>query len=424
MDDKSPNATQSSIDDLVKELSRPQSAPLSIPRPSAPVSGPTSSSVPKPAVPTSPKPAPAPQSATPNAPKEYQSSIRTMSDDLSKIKSGQQLQGTSTPRKVEPMAPAAPKTMAPPAPAVPKGPTIQANLGQTQKAVPLAPSPLPPKPVRVLPPSPVQKDQYNVPPTAGNRSRFVALAGILIGVIALGAAYWYFMIREPMIVVEEPTPTFTPRPSVTPANVLSIIFPDKSGTIILPDNGDPTSAFNTALNVQSPVAGKLAVLNVANSVSEGSAQTMDTWELMDRFLVSYPQSLRQSGTESAILIYGQKESFDAQGRLVVSSPISSRIALVSEVASAEMSLAEWEPTMDDSLSGLLGLDKSKDTGPFSDNAYQGAAVRYNNFPYPDRSIDYALVRYGGKTYLILANSRESMFSVIDAFLSNQDIPGK
>jgi len=65
----------------------------------------------------------------------------------------------------------------------------------------------------------------------------------------------------------------------------------------------------------------------------------------------------------------------------------------------------------------MEIDKTKNTGQFRDNSYQGVAIRFKNFPNPDRSIDYAVMSSNGKTYLVLAGSREAMFAAIDAFMS-------
>ena len=76
--------------------------------------------------------------------------------------------------------------------------------------------------------------------------------------------------------------------------------------------------------------------------------------------------------------------------------------------------------MTDTLAALFGVTKTKNSGPFSDALYQGTSIRFKNFAYPDMAIDYALVPYNGVTYLVMANSRETMFAVISAL----NPPGK
>lgn len=82
--------------------------------------------------------------------------------------------------------------------------------------------------------------------------------------------------------------------------------------------------------------------------------------------------------------------------------------------SLDLVLRFWEETMKTDLKPLhLGLkDQPVATEEFLDNIYQGVAIRYINFPYPDLSIDYAII----DNQLIIATSRESIYAVIDALL--------
>lgn len=77
--------------------------------------------------------------------------------------------------------------------------------------------------------------------------------------------------------------------------------------------------------------------------------------------------------------------------------------------------------MTEDLKGLFEVDSKKATSQaFLDNIYSGQTIRYRNFPYADKSIDYSLVslpRFNAD-YFILTNSRESIYSAID-LLQNQ-----
>jgi hypothetical protein len=54
---------------------------------------------------------------------------------------------------------------------------------------------------------------------------------------------------------------------------------------------------------------------------------------------------------------------------------------------------------------------------FSSGTYRATQVRYRNFPYADRSIDFANVHASnGKDYLVLSGSREAMFFAIDQLM--------
>lgn len=469
----SPNssASQSNIDDLVKELSRPQSSPPSPASPSVTNPAPRPMSQP---VPVSPSPSMPPRPMTPpsavsnlppmpqkpssvqavpaspvapSAPKEYQSSIRTMSDDLSKLKAGQQPQGVNVPRKIDntpipvPAKPVVPTTPAPskpmPSASLPSA-TKSAPLPSSPSQAPKAPTSAPiPRPVMpTMPPATKvpetkldQKNQFYVPPadtkSGSSGSRNLIFVGIAVVVAILGGLYWYFFIQSPSTdqVVESPVVTFTPRPTATPnPDVLSTVFMNRGGTIVLPPSGDPMTAFNNAISAQPNITPRtLTVVGIANGASS-SAQAFTITGLLNRFVVSYPPGLQTAlGQNYKFLLYGQVESFDSKGRPVINVVSGPRLVMVSEIASSSASIFQgWEPTISTNLSGVMAITATKNTGLFMATSYNGVAVRFKNFPYPDHSIDYALVQYNGKTYLIIAGSREAMFATIDSFV----IPGK
>src|SRR3989344_2907090 len=171
-----------------------------------------SSTAPKP--PVSPAPAKsAQQTQTLPQVKEYQSSFRTMKEDILTLKQGQKPAGVDVPRKVEAPAQVAPQS---PKPTLPSGgqpsqgfkmPTV--NLGQAEKTGPLPQEkrftssvPTPPTPVAppVLEP---KKSQIYVPPTAssgisggGNSRLFMLIAGIAV---IFGIFYWFLVLREPTV---------------------------------------------------------------------------------------------------------------------------------------------------------------------------------------------------------------------------------
>lgn len=469
MDDKSPNssASQSNIDDLVKELSRPQSSAPSpatlatppvantLPRPTpvspAPVMPPRPMT-PPPVVPNSapvpPKTSSAPATPiTPTAPKEYQSSIRTMTDDLAKLKAGQQPQGVDVPRKIDntpiPAKPVVPTTPAP----APSGPKPTISMPSATKSAPLpsapasqalkipVPAPIPrpvmPSATKVPAAKLDQKNQFYVPPadtksaSVSSGSRSLIFVGIAVVVVLLGGLYWYFMIgsSNTPVAVESPVVTLTPRPTATPnPDVLSTIFTTHGGAIVLPSSGDPVTAFSNGISAQPNITpGTFTVIDIASGASN-SAQILTISGLLNRFIASYPPALQTAlGQNYKFLLYGQKESFDSKGKPVTNVVAGSRLVMVSEIASSSASILQgWEPTMSTNLSGVMAFTSSKNTGPFLATNYNGVSVRFKNFPYPDHSIDYALIQYNGKTYLVIAGSREAMFAAIDTF----SVPGK
>ncbi len=456
------SASQSNIDDLVRELSRPQGSPAvsdqsSAPRPatSAPATAPTTSAIPHPVapVPVSPAPvsgsmppkaSPIPPSPAPSAPKEYQSSIRTMNDDLAKIKAGQAPQGVNIPRKIDD-SPATPKPVTPSAPPVApsrpsatitmpsatKSGSLPANPNQSSVSSSPAPTPIP-RPVMPQMPAATknteskidQKNQFYVPPTEAkvktSGSRNIIFVGIAIALVVFGSLYWYFMIRDSadQTATESPAITFTPRPTATPNTaVLSTIFTNRGGAIVLPESGDPKIAFNNAISAQPNISpGTFTTVDIISGPSSKS-QSLSVTGLMSRFLAAYPADLQSAlGKDYKFMLYGQKESFDSKGKPIASPTASSRFVIVSEIASSSSSILQgWEATMDTSLAGIMGITPSANTKGFATTNYKGTTIHFKNFPYPDKSIDYALLQYNNKTYLIVAGSREAMFAAIDSF---------
>ena len=199
----------------------PQPKPLEMPKPQF-------------NVPPQPKPAP----TTPGV-KEYQSSIRTMSEDISRLKQGQQPMGVPVPRKVEQIVPVPPQ--ATPAPAKPPvtGPQFKipdVNLGETKRSAPLAQSKnLPGITIPSIPKGPsvpkaggaVPAPQIYVPQEGqpgGNRN--MLFIGIGVVAVVAGFAYWFFVLRAPApeVVIETPTPTpiEIPTPTPPPLDILGV----------------------------------------------------------------------------------------------------------------------------------------------------------------------------------------------------------
>ena len=429
-DDQGPKIA--SIDDLVNELTKkntnPPPPPVSVPVPEIPkpkftTPPPSLPTMPRPApspIPSRPSPAPSPAPTVQPAPvKEYQSSIRTMKEDISTIQQGQKPAGISVPRKVETPAPApiAPKFTPPPSPGQFKVPSI--NLGQAERTAPLPQpkGPTPPMPIGRPAPAP-QKPQIYAPPAPaggmlGGRNRLYMMIGGIA--VVFGALYWFFMLRVPApeIVIETPTPT----PTATPIQDLSTIFSNVAIQGVGVTSTDPVSDLIDTINATPSEinvnGGEFVKLNIT---SETKGQVL--LGLLD-FLLNPKQELIDSfGQDNIVLLYGQKESFDSKGVLVTNAPVEKRLVFISEVKDASLVSQEataWEPTMATTLQGLFTFVANKQANPtFLDNYYQGTPIRYNNFPYSDRSIDYAVVSASnGKTYLVISNSRESMYSAID-----------
>lgn len=455
-DDQKPKTMD--INDLVRELSKSSTIPVAstpplapstqAPRPSSPT---MVSPAPKPFIPVTPVPPP-PVKPTPpklpetpmpqfNAPlpplsqvkpavpatppsttfgvKEYQSSIRTMSEDISKLKQGQKPMGVDVPRKVEQVPISKPVV---PQPTVPnqqfKVPTV--NLGETQKTGPMAQSKdfKPPTAPKVE-----SKQQIYVPPEGGQKgiNRNMLFLGIGAMAVVAGFSYWFFVLKSstPKIVVESPTPTpeVTETPVPTPIPTLTSIF-----------FGTPKQTISiTAKNTLASFVGDVTSRVVVDSGSFKMIEAMDVqtpsvsygfFELLSKLALTIPTELVNNfGIDSAMFIYGQKESFDVNGNLKVGVTAPNRIVIVAEIkdlSSASQIVNAWEASLSSDFNTLFSLGKaSKVQIGFLDNSYQGVSIRYKNFPYADITIDYSIVQASnGKTYFVIADSREAMYATI------------
>jgi hypothetical protein len=377
-------------------------------------------------------PAPATPSPTPGI-KEYQSSIRTMGEDISKIKQGQQPAGVAIPRKVEQVTPPPPVTPPPVKPAAP-GPQFKVpnvNLGETQKSAPMAPS-------RGLPGATIPKASFGTPsvpksggsapapqiyvPQEGQKGGNRNMLFIGIGAVALvaGFAYWFFVLRSPApeIVVETPTPTPTETMAPTPTPTLTSIFSGVNTQTVLLSPGETGSNF--VKNISNGTINGGEFIKIYTSENDMS---LPITQLLDSFKLAYPAGLKDlMGQDYAIFAYGQREIFDSKGQIKTDAVVEKRLVMIGEItdpAAVSQLGRVWETDMANNLKTIFQIDPKKQASPnFSDNSYKGVAIRYKNFKYSDRTIDYAIVpALNGKTYMVITGSRESIFATIDKLVS-------
>ena len=362
-----------------------------------------------------------------------------MKDDISTLKQGEKPAGINIPRKVEipssstpsggggSAAPTTPKPITPPSPGQFKVPSV--NLGQTEKTGPLpqAKIPTPPSADRPLPSKPApppsapsgggepQKSPiYAPPPSAGGissgRNRlFIIIAGVAV---IFAGLYWFLIIRPQTLQVAEETPI--PTPTATPIVSLSSIFQGITNVAISFENntdGTPIVAdLNTRIDKAVIIGGEFQNLSELPIITLLST-------FLDAEGINYPRGLVDLQlSEFLPLLYGQIESFDSAGQIKTGTGSEKRLVLINEAANsltASQTMKDWELTLSADLKSLFGLGQSKEN-EFLDNVYREVNIRYKNFPYADRSIDYAIVSaLNGKNYLVITNSREAMFSAID-----------
>lgn len=452
------------FDEFMKDLTGDASVPAGSPQgqkmnssqenkpqfPSTPPQAPLPQTVmpPKPSVPQSPTPPPppprppspsssgtqAPPPPSPSRPglsQEYQSSLRTMADDISKIKSGQKLSGVEMPKRTtQQIDPAKKMTYNPEAGKLPGSgqPTSGAikserEVGGTVRSPEISQSKYTPGTGLVNAKGQVVAHERpltgNEPLKPGflsglrfNISKKLVLM-VIIGLAVIVGGYFGMGIinKEPEIIIQ----TFTPRPSKTPVPItnLSSIF----GTI-------SQSEFKTQNLTEEILQQKVK----EQVVSPGqflkfpilvgtSSKSLGFKSLLETLAKGYPEDIIGSlGDDSIVLIYGQREVFDSVTGEKISSTNLNRMAIIAEIkdlSKLSSTLGIWASKIHQDLSPVLGV-KFAGQVVLSEHVYKDIVIRFANSKFPDNSIDYAVVpAQNQKNYLVITNSRESMFAAID-----------
>jgi len=380
---------------------RPGSSIPPIPSPSAP-----GASLPKTPPSTTPPPPPVSPGGTPPV---FKSSIRTMEEDIAAIKKGQPPVGVRIEKQSErdvkpqvPTTPPGPKITPPPKPAA------EIRLGEPEKAkplpgaAPLGTPPLSPKPVS--PPPPSEAPGLSIPPTGKfNKKLLILIAGGLVVVVFL---IWFFALRTPSApeVALSPTPTRSITPAPTPTPIESYFSIVSSVSVQLGPNF--TSRFDNSIDktLLKTSAGEPALYSIYNPTS-GKKYMLS--EFLGGLLITPPAGLISALYDNSLYLTAIYKSDGKNG--------FGFIARVKEPTAALAALGSWEKTMTQDIKDLLGFDPVKAASTtFLDNTYQGVAIRYRNFPDPNLTIDYAIVRArNGENYLVFTNSKEHMYAIID-----------
>ena len=384
------------IESLLKELPKIETAKPAAPlvKPPAPVLLPPKPPIPPPPKPISPPPVSNPLPPPPPSAKSF---VRTMTEDLEAAKKG--IKSEPKPFEIKP-PPAIPKP-APTAPPLKMPPSPQIKLGPAEKTKPLELPKTGP-----LAPSPPAAGKFALSPKK--------LIVILIVIAAIFAGAWFFLTREP----EETavfTPTLAPTPSPT-AKTLSELVPS-ANPIIISSTQNFLTALTNGINPLTLSAGGFIHLNLIDENSNPYSLN----QIFEKLAVAAPTGLLENldSNEWVIAAYGQKESFDSKGLLTFNETAKPKIVLIAKVFDLILlrsALNSWEITMAADLEKLFSLDLKKATSEiFLDNIYGRTDVRYRNFPFADKTIDYALVNLAkfNTDYFILAGSREGIYSAID-----------
>lgn len=387
------------------------------------------------------------------------SSIRTMESDIKSSQLGQapkniEIKSSTIPAEKPATLPAGPVKPASPLPV----PQTGVKLGEAEKrttpfpgqSIPKLEQKLPEKllpPVVVAPPIPtpvlkaplVLPPKPVVPPVGGvsvpPMSSLFANKKVLIGaaavvILILTGAFLYLQNDQETEVAQT---TITPNASLSPSaeissfpasTTLTSLFTQFFHLAVSADDPDALVNFNSeAVGVSNKSS---AQKNTLVFVKEGSGDFYKFSNFLNRFSVSYPANLSSSldNNDFGIILTKVTEFFDQNGKVVASpsaemllKPQMALVVRVVDATEAKQQLSFWEDTMIENLKDFYDLPAQFGDPHFAENIYQGIKIRYVNFPYPDKAIDYAIVTAkNGNDYLVIANSREQMFSNINKFL--------
>lgn len=220
----------------------------------------------------------------------------------------------------------------------------------------------------------------------------------------------------------EATPSPTPSAGAsTPVlgKSLSSYFGAPKVTAHLKSDTLARTDFASALTTIAPLAKQATSVAVdINGTPATAAQFLDI--MLDG---GVPSELATTfASDWTLLAFGQTEAYNASGAADPGTPTATRLALVIELANASkanQALQAWEGAgLASAAAPFLGYDTTlRLVSGFSGGTYRQIAVRYWNFPYADRSIDYGIgLASNGKNYLVLTGSRQSMFFGIDQLM--------
>lgn len=269
-----------------------------------------------------------------------------------------------------------------------------------------------PIPKKITPKPEEEKVEYGViAKIIGSGMTTGVISTMILAVIIYGLIY-YFFLREEAIITSTPVPTPIRTSPIIETNELEEIFrtmPVITFSLSV-DSDRLIPEFQAFLEKDALIQQEFKKIRFL-SVQQGEVLAFTA--LLDKLAIKYPIELNDWLKNNNIaLLYGQMEKFDD------SSKSGKRLVLITEIKDADKVIEimkNWEITIASNLKDLFDIDPSKEASKlFLNNEYETVKIRYKNFPLPDKTVDYAVVSsLTGRYYLILTNSRESMYSPID-----------
>jgi hypothetical protein len=449
MDEKEKNSL--TVNDILDQLTKPSilKEPQAAPRPQASLPSVQKPPSPSPLSGSVQLPQLGAQKATQeqavkkdDSPQEFKLAIRTMASDVRKLQQGEKPSsfefsraangGEVIPKPAEPVRP--PKPVLPPIPNinVPVPPQAKMSPPLSSAADPGHYHPekvisdsgvdigLPeflgaPVPKKKKPATPEEKVEYGLIARVIGSGMTTGIISTIILAIGLWFALSYFVFNVEEEPIVTPTPTADPFPTLTPstANELETIFKNvKAVDYLMPENKEGLATdLGAFINRQEINKKEIKRFNFTGA--EG--QKLLVTDILEKLSINPPLELRgYLGNNYIVLIYGQEEILSDK----TNGQAPKRIAFIVEVKDplkASELMSSWEASLPANFDELFDLDRTKQASQnFLDNSYRNIKIRYKNFPLPDKSLDYAIIKsLSGKNYLMVTNSRESIYVPYD-----------
>ncbi len=289
------------------------------------------------------------------------------------------------------------------------------ELGKLEKSKPLASGPSLP----FLPPSAPSKVSGLQPLGSGSPKPSIGLpsAPSLLGrlnsrkliwggvglLVIVALAIFFFVLRP-----TAPEVVFTPTPTATPIPVASTGI-EGSFSVFSRVNLDVESAdvFDDLLiNIDEDVlaGGELGLYQIVDPQSNLGYSFSS---FMSGALVTIPEEIIPFVDNDNFYLSLVQKTDGSYGRGFI-------VKLKNEAGISE-ALSRWEANMPANLKTIFALNIEQAASVnFLDNTYQGATVRYKNFPDTLKTIDYAVVTaVDGSKYLVVTSSRDHIYLIID-----------
>lgn len=384
------------------------------------------------ATPAAPKPPAPPPSPAPSTGSGQVPSVGSQPSQSFGGQAGQTPSGGAVPPPVAPVNPLPPiksfvRTMPGDIKSLQQG---QKPTGQEVKvpalfSTPAGPKPAPPGLPPKTPPPPIKSvpiaGGIAIPPQVKwwRQKKALLTIGVAVVVIGGGLASWLVVRDRLADNLTTPTPSVSTSPPALPTETpkLNTFFSIRYSLNWVPMAGQELpSLLGEVEKIDLKDTSRIILLNPLDSESKPYSFSDFLGELSIQFPTNLSSNLDEEDFD--LVLFKQKEKFDDKGVLLTETSANPRVALIVRVTDspeAKTMLSEWEETMAEDFHEFFDL--TEETPKFLTGIYRDVSIRYDNFPYPDVSLDYAIVTArNNDDFLVIANSREQTYAIIDSLL--------